>query len=105
MNCSTTFLGIAKNWWAYLPKNSDCTPKITSISQVLLIILAVIDILLAVAGIVAVFFVIYGGVMFITSGGNPEQAKKAQKTLINALIGLVIAISAASLVTFLAGSF
>ena len=49
--------------------------------------------------------VIYGGIEFIMSQGEPDKANKARGTVINALIGLVIAVAAATLVTFIAGRF
>lgn len=46
------------------------------------------------AGAIAVVFVIIGGFMYITASGNEEQAEKGKKTLINAIIGVVIIIMA-----------
>jgi hypothetical protein len=65
------------------------------------ILLAVFEILLRLAGIVAVVFVIWGGIRMQTSLGNPEQLAGARTTLINALIGLVIVISATVVVNFI----
>ncbi len=44
---------------------------------------------LAFAGIVALFFIIYSGIRFITSGGDPKQVEGARKTLTYAIIGFV----------------
>lgn len=70
-------------------------------SDVPLVLLAVIDDLLRIAGIVAVAFVIVGAIGLITSQGNPEDASKAQSTVINALIGLVVSIVAVAFVAFI----
>lgn len=70
-------------------------------SPLLLIGLAILDDLIRIAAMVAVGFVIYGGIQYVTSQGAPDQTKKAQQTIINALIGLVVAILAASIVSFL----
>jgi len=70
-------------------------------SAVPLIILALIDNLLRIGAMAAVGFVIYGAIRFMTSQGNPDGASKAQSTIINALIGLGIAIVAVSFVTYL----
>jgi len=43
-----------------------------------------------VAGILAFFSLMYSGVLYITAGNNPDQAKKAQAGLINVIIGIVI---------------
>lgn len=42
------------------------------------------------AGITAVFFVIFAGIKFLTSGGDPKQVESAKKTLTFAIIGLII---------------
>lgn len=99
-----TFLGLVP-WYHYLQLNKNCEiPDFTllgSRSDILLIILAVIDDLLRVAGIVAVVFVIYAGFRYVTSQGSPEETSKAQSTIINALIGLAIAMIAVALVSYI----
>lgn len=72
------------------------------------ILLAVVEILLRVAGLVAVGFVIYGGFQYILYQGDknfqgvPEKANAARSTIINALIGVVIATVATVAVSFVA---
>ena len=51
------------------------------------------------AGIICVAFLIYGGYQYLTSGGNDEKTKAGQKTLTNAVIGLVIVLAAAVIVS------
>ncbi len=65
--------------------------------------LAVIEILLRVGGIVAIGFVIYGGFQYLTSQGEPDRTRSAKDTILNAIIGLVIAILATTIVRFIAG--
>ncbi len=48
--------------------------------------------LFALAGIAAVFFVMFAGIKFLTSGGDPKQVEGARKTMTYAIIGLVIII-------------
>ena len=69
-----------------------------------LVILAILDIMLRVAGLVAVGFVVYGAIQYITSQGEPDGIKKAQNTITNALIGMVIAITATAAVAFIGNS-
>lgn len=49
------------------------------------------------ASLFAVFFIVIGGIRYITSSGNPEKLYQAKRILQNALIGLVVIISAATL--------
>lgn len=49
-----------------------------------------IDTFFAVIWIVAIIYLAYGGIMFITSAGDKAKADTAQKALTNALIGIVV---------------
>jgi hypothetical protein len=64
-------------------------------------LLAVVDDLLRIAGIVAVAFVLYGAFRYTASQGDPEQTGKAQSTIINALIGMAVATVAIAFISFL----
>ena len=55
------------------------------------VVLAITEILLRVGGIAAVGFVLYGGFSFIVSQGDPQKSVAARRTILNALIGIVIA--------------
>ncbi len=97
-------------WYKYLDGDDiggKCTPKLDLVNNpqnVAKIGLALVEIALRVGGLVAVAFVIYGGFQFILSQGEPEKAASARRTIINALVGLVIAIMATVIVSFIAGS-
>lgn len=58
------------------------------------VISRVIDIILIVAGALAVIYLIYSGILYITAAGNPDSAKKGQQGIINAVIGIVIIVLA-----------
>lgn len=70
-------------------------------SDIPLVLLAVVDDLLRLAGMIAVGFIIYAAILYITSQGSAEQTSKAQNTIINALIGLAIALVAVGFVSYL----
>jgi hypothetical protein len=69
------------------------------------LIVNVTNILLFVAGTVSVIFIIVGGIMYATSAGNEQNTQKAKSTITNAVIGLVIAILAFTIVNFVIGVF
>lgn len=110
--CNRTFVGL-KTWYAYIPTQymdqSACTfksdlpllPSGTKSGVIQYIVLAVVDDLLRIAALVAVVFIIIGGVTYLTSQGEPAQVKKALSTIINALIGLATAIVAAAVVSYI----
>lgn len=62
----------------------------TSTLEVSELVNKVISILGYIAGALAVIYLIWSGIMYITANGNPEQAKKAQTGIINAIIGIVV---------------
>ena len=49
-----------------------------------------ISIFLWIAAVLAVIYLIYGGVLYITAGGDAEKATKGRTALINAIIGIII---------------
>jgi heme/copper-type cytochrome/quinol oxidase subunit 2 len=55
-------------------------------------IIRIINILLAIAGLVAVLFLIIGGFRYITAAGNEEASGSAKKIITNAIIGIVVII-------------
>ena len=62
------------------------------------LIVNVIRLMLLFAGAIAVVFVIIGGYQYIASGGNEETAEKGKKTLINAIIGIVVIVLAYAII-------
>jgi hypothetical protein len=78
------FLGFP-TWYEYIrvPGGSCSEIQITNINDVWLIVAAVVEILLRVAGIFAVAFVMYGGFQYITSQAEPEKVNRAKNTIIN----------------------
>src|SRR5205823_2806624 len=52
----------------------------------------------AIASIAAVLFVVKGGVQYMTSSGSPDGIESAKKTIKNALLGLLIVLSASFII-------
>jgi hypothetical protein len=106
-----TFFGIP-SWYKYLIKANlmiddgmGCVlAQNFKIQDISLIALALVDVALRIAALVAVGYVIYGGVQFVAAQGEADKAKKARQTIINALIGLVIAMMSTGLVAFIGSS-
>lgn len=105
-NCSgesSSFLDFP-TWYKYLPhsfEDGECKLDVEFPQDAGKIILALVEIMLRVGGLVSVAFVIYGGFRYILSNGEPESAKGARVTIINALIGLGIAVSATAIVNLI----
>jgi hypothetical protein len=62
------------------------------------LVLQVVQILLLVAGSLAVIFIVIGGIQYVLSRGNEEAAEKSKKTIVAAVWGLVIIIMAFAIV-------
>ena len=63
-------------------------------TDIVALISNVINIVLFVAGVLAIVYLIYSGILYITAAGNPDAAKKGQQGIINAVIGIVIIVLA-----------
>jgi hypothetical protein len=94
-------------WWEYLGQGTQdflgqCTPTVvfTNPADITAIALAILDMLLRVAGFVAVGSLIFAGIQHLFTDGNPEKAAAARRRIYNSIIGLVIALTATALVTF-----
>lgn len=57
-----------------------------------------------VAGALAFIYLLYSGILYVTANGNPDQAKKAQTGIINAIIGIVIIVAAYFIFTAIRGT-
>lgn len=57
----------------------------------------IVRVFLSLTGIIFVAYIIYGGFMWLTSGGNEEKITKAKSILRNGIIGLIVIFSAAAI--------
>ena len=62
---------------------ADCVNPVNMVSNV-------INWFIGIAGAVSLIFVVYGGILYITSSGEAGKLEKAKKTITYALIGLII---------------
>ncbi len=63
----------------------------------------IINVVLGFLGIVLLFYLIYGGFKWMTSGGSEDGVKQAKTMIQNAIIGLVIIVSSYAISTFVLG--
>ena len=49
---------------------------------------------------ISVLMIVISGVKFVASNGNPESVSRARNTIIYAVVGLVVALSAEAIVAF-----
>lgn len=104
---SPSFLSFP-TWYKYLNprfEGGECVIDVKFPEDIAKVVLAVVEILLRLGGLVAVGFVVYGGFRYITSQGEPENTKSARQTIQNAIIGVAIATIATVAVAFVGRSF
>lgn len=84
---------------------SNCGSVEEGASQVSQTIKNVIQLFQIIVGLISVFMIIYGGLKYITSGGNDNAIKSARNTILYAVIGLVIVVIAQAIVSFVLNRF
>lgn len=67
---------------------------------VLAIVQNVVNFMIAIGVIIATLIMVWGGILYILSPANPENRSTANKMLINAVVGLMITLSAWLIVDF-----
>lgn len=83
-------------------KAAGCSGNTDALPEILITIL---NSIIAIAGLIAVIYVIIGGVNYMTSAGDANKLEKARKTILYAVIGLVICALAFVIVNFVINHF
>lgn len=78
-------------------KDTDCIEtvngqEVATFNCISVVFQNVVNAAFVFAGIVALIIIIYSGIKFIFSGGDPKQIEGARKTLTYAIIGFVVII-------------
>lgn len=77
-----------------LPKTAATPDKVAAITRIVFTII----------GALSVLMMTIGGMRYVASQGDPQATAKAKGTIIYALIGVIVSISAISIVTFVLGN-
>lgn len=105
LHCSQTFLTFPA-WYNGL-LDEDCSIKAPTesggiVSFVMTIVLNVVETILRASAYASVIFIIYGGYKYMISAGSPDGMVGARKTIMNAVIGLIISLSAVAIINTVA---
>lgn len=84
----------------HLDPDNDGKLNITSLTQIPIVVANIIQILLAIIAVLAVIFIVYAGIQYIISQGDPGKTQSAKSTITNAVVGLLLSASAYILVDF-----
>lgn len=69
------------------------------------IVQTIVTVLLIAAVIIALFYLIWGGIRWITSGGDKGKVEEARKHIVAAIIGLIVAFLAYFILSLILGFF
>lgn len=81
-------------------KEDDLRVKLVDSVSLIPLLGRIIGFVLLLAGIVAFFYVLYGGFIYMTAGGDSGAVGKARTTIANALIGIILISFSYALVRF-----
>lgn len=54
----------------------------------------IVNIVFLIAGVLAVLYLLWSGIQYITAGGNADKVKAARQGIINAVIGIIVIMAA-----------
>jgi len=79
---------------------SGCADTFGDTERFQALITSIINILSLVVGVIAVIFIIIGGLKYITSSGDSNNVTNAKNTILYAIVGLIIVALAQVIVRF-----
>lgn len=80
-------------------------PQINSMGDFFIIVANVARILIALAGSLALIFLLVGAIYYVISMGDPSRIKRAREIITYAITGLIIIIASYAIVTFVVQGF
>jgi type IV secretory pathway VirB2 component (pilin) len=80
------------------PSEEGYDPSLTQETNLRDYVVNVVNFILGFLGLVAVIMIIYGGFMYVTAGGQEEQTTKGKKSIMYAIIGIVVILISFALV-------
>ena len=77
-------------WTSRCQQDIGGVKKVATLQGFECVLANIFRIIIPLAGLAAFVVLITGGFQYLTSGGNPEQTKKAQSVITGAIIGLIV---------------
>ncbi len=89
-------------WYRYLKTDANCNLDYDgfNLDVFVNIVWGLASIAAWIAGLLSVVVIMWAGFQFITSDGSPEKIANARKTMLNACIGLIVAVLASILIPY-----
>lgn len=94
------------NWYdnieGFVAPNGSCTVQFRSLNDIWVVVLNVLEAVIQATGYIATGFIIWGGIKYVKSQGDPNQINQSRDTIVNASIGLIIVLGSVAIVRFIA---
>ncbi len=108
--CFTLFLGffVVVNFFLFGFVQAEDIPSLTDPLKnrdIPDLVGGIIQYVLGIIGILALVMFIYGGILWMTSGGSAEKIKKGKDTIVWAVLGLAIVFLSYAIVNFVLKAF
>jgi uncharacterized membrane protein len=87
----------AQNWGGCVDANG-----VASLNCLPIVFSNIIRAALMFVGSVAVFLLVWAGILFVRSGGDPKQTQNARQMMTYAIIGLILVLSSFGIIYFIA---
>lgn len=102
-----------KGKWIFLPivlggweiNFPSFNERFSSVEGIVDFVIGLLNFLVGFSAVVAVGLIIYGGITYMTAGGDPDNVKKASNILTATIIGLCIVYLARMLIKFVLDTF
>jgi hypothetical protein len=109
MKKSLTFSKIGLSILAFMPAWVMAAPTAPSVvplpmsgtSDLRVVAMNILWYAVSFVGIIALAFLVWGGVQFVTAGGDDGKVTKARTTIINAIIGIIIVLISMGIINWI----
>lgn len=101
--CQNTQILSFPMWYKGLKLDNKCRITDFQLNDFWIIVMNGIEILLQIAAYVAAGYILWGGIKFIKSEGDPSMIAEARSAIQNAILGLVVALGSVAIVKFISG--
>ena len=98
--CSSTDICTCPDVPAEVRAASGCTGTGADVNPLDKTIINILNGIIAAVGLVALVFIVIGGINYTTSAGDAQKVKKAKDTILYACIGLIICALSYAIVNF-----
>lgn len=75
-----------------------------SLKDIMLVVVGIARIILGFVGSLALVMFVYGGILFLISGGSSDKVGQAKKIIVAAVVGLLIVFASYMIVSFVLGA-